>query len=1035
MRRLAVGAAVGALVLATGAGVAWLNRRPIAERVLLGWLEREGVDADFRFERVDANGAVGRVRVGPRDAPVATVERIEVDYAVVAPWAGGLGLRPSRVRLVRPKLSAAFEDGRLTLGTLDPLIRRLSDRPSDPEAPSPLILIERGEAIIATPYGPVRAWVDARIEEGRLRRMSLTLPPTVAAGEAGRLNLAGARIGAARVGDRLAIRAILDRLEASGPERSLSAAGGVLDVGVAYPEALDRMAQGPATFTLALEDADVATGRLSASGTAVTLAGDGRLSGGLAEAGFEGRIDADLRADSARLGDIRLTSAALAAEGRMTARGDDEPIWRFDGPATLSVARLTGPALDLRRLSAGSAELTLGGRNSAFEATGPVALRAARLETGDLGLDGAEARGRLDIVSRDATAAALDLAVTAQGGWRGFGPVAADDPPEIAALKRALADFRLAAPDVRITAGAPGLAVRLDRPLTARPGTGGEITVAARPGSPLFGDDDQGGGFTVRADGGGLPTLDLDAPAWRLTGGGFTVDLTGAASLDFAPAENLRITGGGRLASGGGRTTFAPAGCLAVTAARLELGENDAEAVSGDLCPAGGTFLSIARGGWRLSGRASDGAARLPGFQARADGVAGPVTATGGEALGLDARIERATLSDLAEPRRFEPMIARGRAGLADEVWTGGFDLSPRARPDAALARAELRHDGRSGVGALIVQAPEVRFVDGGLQPDDISPLGSDLMKGPVTGQAAFEGRFDWSADVATSRGEARVADLDFLSPLGPVTNLRTEVTFDSLAPLTTAQGQRLTAQAVAAFAPLDDLNLIFSLEPDALVIEGGRVTAAGGVIRAEPFRAPLTPDQPLTGALTFDGVELGQILRTLGLGEDIAIQARVSGRLPFQRLSDGRLRIQNGTLGAVQPGRVSIPRTALDDVAAGGGGPETPPNMVQDLAYQAMENLAYDSLTAELNSTDDGRMLVRFQIKGRHDPPERQEIRLSIMDLIRRRFMDETLPLPSGTEIDLTLDLNFNADQLFGDLIALDQARRGQAPTTPATP
>ncbi|MFN3353847.1 MAG: YdbH domain-containing protein, partial [Brevundimonas sp.] len=843
------------------------------------------------------------------------------------------------------------------------------------------------------------------------------------------------RIGAARVGDRLALHVVTGGMEGASSGVAFSAEGGVLDAGLVYPKATDQLGRGPATFTLTMRGLDLAAGALSASDAAISLNGDGRLSGPPQTLEFEARAEASLGAASARLGDTRLAALEMTTEGRLTLRREGDVSWRFDGPATVTAERLDGPALDVQRLAVRSSVLTVGGRGSAFEASGPVALSVARMETGDLTLTAAEAGGRLDLVSQNATAAMLDLAIEGRGGWRGFGPVAADDPPEIAALKRSLGDFSLSAPQVRITAVAPGLSVRLNRPLVASPASGGELVVRARTDAPLFDGERQGGAFSVQAGGGGLPTLDLEAPTWGLIRDGFTVDLAGAASLDFAPAEDLRIAGEGRLAANGGRTAFAPSGCLAVTAARLELGENDAEAVSGDLCPAGGTFLSIAGGRWRLSGRVSDVAARLPSFEARADGVAGPIVAVGGEALGLDLQVERATLSDVAEATRFEPLIALGRATLTDEIWTGAFDLSPRARPEIALAQAELRHDGRSGVGGLAVRATEVRFVEGGLQPDDISPIGDDVIKGPVTGRAAFDGRFDWTADAATSRGEARVTDLNFVSPLGPVTNLRTEVSFDSLAPLTTAPGQRLTAEAVAAFAPLNDLTLTFALEPDALVVEGGRVTAAGGIIRAEPFRAPMTPDQPLTGALTFEGVELGEILRTLGLGEDIAIQARVSGRLPFQRLPDGRLRIQDGSLSAIRPGRVSIPRTALDDVAAGGGGPETPPNMVQDLAYQAMENLAYDSLSADLNSTDDGRMLVRFQIRGRHDPPQRQEIRLSIMDLIRRRFMDQPLPLPSGTEIDLTLDLNFNADELFGDLIALDQARRGQTPAAPATP
>ena len=66
------------------------------------------------------------------------------------------------------------------------------------------------------------------------------------------------------------------------------------------------------------------------------------------------------------------------------------------------------------------------------------------------------------------------------------------------------------------------------------------------------------------------------------------------------------------------------------------------------------------------------------------------------------------------------------------------------------------------------------------------------------------------------------------------------------------------------------------------------------------------------------------------------------------------------------------------------------------------------------------------FHIKGRHDPPQKQEIRLTLAQLIRRDFLKETLPLPSGTAIDLTLDTTLNANQLVNDLLDLNRARNG---------
>ena len=102
--------------------------------------------------------------------------------------------------------------------------------------------------------------------------------------------------------------------------------------------------------------------------------------------------------------------------------------------------------------------------------------------------------------------------------------------------------------------------------------------------------------------------------------------------------------------------------------------------------------------------------------------------------------------------------------------------------------------------------------------------------------------------------------------------------------------------------------------------------------------------------------------------------------------------------------------------------------NAFSEFAYQAMEHLAFDQLDAEVNSLDNGRLGVLLHIKGEHTPPQKQEIRLTIMELIRRDFMNKALPLPSGTKVDLTLDTSLNMDQLLKDFADYQALRGSQA-------
>lgn len=1031
-------ASAAVLLFAAGLGAVWLGRGPLAEAALERWLAAQGVASDVTLDRVGVDGAAGRVRLGPESAPDLTVARIEVDFGLIAPRAGGLSLRPSRIALTEPRLRAGWRDGKLDLGALDRLAQRLTRTPADPDVPEPEIEVQDGTVVLATPWGSFEVQVEASLQDGRLRRASLEATQLRLVGPEGRAVIDRLRLGAATVGTRLAVRGRVDGL--TGAAAGLAGEAATVALALDAPAAAEGIGPGAGAARLALSvaAARLTLGRLGLDDSRGEITVDGRLEdlSGTAPA-FAGDVTASLTAAGGQAGETRLTrpSATLSGAGRMT-REPEGLAWHLDGPVRLAADRAVGPGLVLETAVVSATRIGLDGLGGVVESAGPVSLAARRLQSGALELSDVTGRGRLDLRAGETLIAGFEGGLDGRAAWPLLGAPAAGDAPEITGMKRALADLRVTAPSLRLSAAAGTVRLDLGQTLTAIPAAGGRLTVTALPGRPLYASADGGGALGLTsAAGGPLPVLEATIPRWRLQGEGVVAEVRGQAALDLAPAEALTLTAAGTLATGAAGLMFRPEGCLAVTAARLELGGNDAEAARGILCPLTGRearpFLQIANGGWTLTAGLQDGAAHLPGLVAAVEAARGPLMVRGGRALSLSAPALSCRLIDLAEPRRFETLAATGAVALSDETWEGRFDLAPEAaaaRAPGPVATALLRHDGRTGVGALTLDTPALTFMARGLQRADLTPLGADFITGVVEGEARFAGRFDWTPAGATSRGAAEARGLAFDSPLGRVEGLNSAIAFDSLAPLTTDPGQRLTAEAVAAFAPLNDLAVTFTLAEDRVRIEGGRATAAGGLIRVEPFDAPLTPGAPLNGVLTFEGVELGEILRTLGLGEDIRIDARVSGRLPFTRLEDGRLRLTNGQLAAIAPGRLSIPRAALSQVTAGGGGEGAPPNMVEDLAYQAMENLAYDSLTARIDSVGDGRMRLRFHVDGRHDPPQRQEIRLSWMDLIRRRFTDKPLPLPSGTEIDLTLDLDFNADELFADLIALDRARRGTA-------
>lgn len=1030
-RAAGIGLAIGLIVLSLLAAVIWLNRRAAAREVLVGWLDQRGIQADVEIERLELNGFIGSVRIGDQTNPDVTIQRVEVDYALGLPWSStGPGVTASRIRLVRPVARATWKDGELSFGSLDPLIEEFIGKPPRPDSRGPVVIVETGRLRLDTEYGPLSLLADARIDDGKLMRLAARMPAaSLKSGEIEARGLGGS-LDLTTTGDRVALEVDLAAEGFAAP--GLGGEGARLSgtAELPYPDLKARRGGGRAAVDLTLSGDRLAVGDAATAGAVLTLIADGQVSGWIETLAFNGTASTRLRARSLSAPGLSARSAeGSATEARVTLQqGADGLSWSVEGPARLSAASGQAGDLVLSGAEATSSRLAVSGAAGVVEASGPLSARLSRAAFDTLVLNQASGRFALDFASgRSAALVMTGSLASARGAWPLFGPVAADDVPELAEMKRALGAFALDIPALRLTSGDAGLAVTLPRAARLTPANGGDLTISpvatpifvARPG-------ERGGGALtlVATRGQGLPEATFGVPNWRLTAGGFEATLDGRATLDFGLARGLNVQTRGVLATNAGRLTYVASDCLTFTAGRLELEENDVMDLSGGLCASGGPLVVSQDGRWRAGGRLTDVAASAPFLAMGFSAIQGTAFATGSKAgLGLEAVIASADVEDATRPRRFNPLTASGSATLAEERWTGVFDL---ARNDIVLGKLMLAHDGPTGEGGIVIDAPSLTFVEGGLQPADLSPLAADFVQSPATGTAAFSGRLNWSDDLpeGTSSGRLVIPGLDFVSPAGAVKGLSGTIDFTNLAPLTTAPDQSLRVATLESVADFTELDLTFSLDKAAISVAGGEIRAAGGTIRVEPFSVPLDR-RPFSGVIVLDRVQLGELIAGAGFGDRVKLDAVVSGRLPFTSDPDAGVRITGGTLYAAQPGRLAIAREALSDLEAGGGG-DVPPNTVEDLAYQAMENLAFDSLTADLESQDEGRLGVRFHIMGRHDPPQRQELRLSLSELISREFLNRTLPLPSGTGINLTLDTTLNLNQLVSDLLAVNRARNG---------
>lgn len=1019
--------------IATGL-VVWSGRREISRELAEGWLREHGIESAVELDALDATGFSGRVRLGSRDNPVFAADRLEVAYDLAAPWNGErFGIQTKAVRLVRPRVLASVDEkGQVRFGALQPLIDEALKAPRKPNVPGPAILVEDARLDLATPGGRLRVTGDASLDDGQLLRLDGRLAPLRYAVPDLALDSRGATVTARKRGDRLTVEVSLsiDSLEASAADLSDGAAK--LSADLPYPDLARMAASGPLEARLALRADEGRVGETQGRGLAADLSLAGRVDGGLNAFAFLGRSRGALRGErlSAPAMEARAASLTLEApritidhrQGRTTARGAAQ--------ADLAAAQALAGGASLRDLKAKAASsnlaFVLDGQGAAVN--GPLAIdaTAGRLASGGLALAEArlDARGKIDQGPNG-----LILALNGSAGGRSG--VSGPDAERLAALipnpaygkplSQALRTFALSIPAV-------GLELRGDR---ARATLSGEARLSApngvtlavsAPDALLFDGGPEGarGGLRASLSGGGLPTVKAVAPRWRMAGGVLTSPLSLALeNFDLPPIEGVtgQVDGQARLA--GGRLTLTASRCSPITAKAYALGDNPVTGVKARLCPTKAPLLLAGAGGWSAALRFEEGEGELAVAQAGLRGIKGEASLGGtGGFDRASVRVDGGGVVDTAPERRFNPILAQGRLALAGGLWSGAFQAAtPTGAP---LGEIRLRHVVATGKGQADIDASKLVFAKDGLQPGDLSPMAGFARD--AKGPARFTGVFAWDDKGATSRGRLVADRIDFTSPIGFVATLDGAVDFDSLAPLTTRPGQTLRVVKIDSLVPLTGVESVFQLGADVLHVSKATFEAAKGRISIEPIDVPLAADKTMRGAIVIQHLDLGELIAASSLAEKVKIDAVVDGRLPFTFGPEG-LRFQEGKISAIQPGRLEISRTALTSVAASPddapGAPPPPPaqvNAIQDFAYQAMENLAFDQLEAGVNSTDKGRLGILFHIKGRHDPKIPEKARVGLIDLIRGRAFDKHIALPAKTPVDLTLDTSLNFDELLAD-------------------
>jgi len=984
-----IGAETGAFVMLAFAAAGLLlvaDRRDIARAMAQDWLAQRGIESSFDVTGIDAGAFTGKMTVGPKDHPVFTADNVEVAYDLTAPWAGGpFHLSTRAVRIVRPRLRVTFDGKKFSAGPLDPLISDFLKRPKTNE-PGPAVLIEDSLTTIATKEGDVRLTGDLALDDGKLLRFDGRLAPTELKGQDFAFASSGGSLKLRKVGETLStdLRLSVDRL-ATGDIDLTGGQAAVAGV-IPYPDPKSQAVAGGTDLRAAvvMDHARLADATASKLGLNARLVGG--LAGGASNPVFAGAI------------------GGAASVGALEGKG-------FKAQALK--ANFTAPRATLKR---NAAAVPFVGR-----------LAAGRLEASDFALvnataalDGrfnADAKGYLLAANADARGQSSLPAARAQRIAHAV-PVLSGDPGQERAMAAALRSFTARAANVNLTAHNGEVRVALAGPVTVDSPSGGHAILT--PHGPLTLIGGKPSGFDFAMSGGGLPELQAKVASFSYADGALDSRLELKAAVNAPPAEKATIDAEGRLRMAGGRTTFELARCADVSAALVDFGDTDIKDAAARLCPSGGPLVVASGGTWRIRGRFENGKGEIPVWEVAGADASGQFDTSGrGDMDSADIRVEAIRVSDTTKTKRFNPLRASGRAQLAGGVWRGAFPVATETnRP---IANVALEHVVATGVGHADIDARGLVFADKGLQPAEIAPLGEVIRA--ASGPAAFTGRLDWApGGQSISSGDLTVTNLAFRSPAGQVSGVNTTLHFTSLIPLVSAPNQTITAGHVDAITPLDNIAASFDLTADALHLGAASATLAKGLVSLEPLTVPLADGRTIEGVLNIKQIDVGEIVAATNFADRIKVDAILDGRVPF-KLSPEGLRFTQGHLVADRPGRISISRTVLSNVKSDAAAPANPMdatqpapqfNAVQDFAYQAMENLAFETMEATVNSVDNGRLNVLFSIHGQNDPPVAKEARISVFDALRGKALSKPVDLPKGTPVNLTLDTSLNFDELL---------------------
>jgi hypothetical protein len=965
--------------------VLWSQRKSIADNVIASELARRGIPATYEVARIGGRRQVLRnIVVGDPMRPDLTVEQAEVRIRYTLGWP-----TIGRVTLVRPRLHGTYRKGKLSFGSLDPLIFRDTGRKF--ELPRLDLRLVDARALIDSDYGRVglRAEGQGRLDDSFRGRVAVTAPQLAGYGcTALRVSYDGA-VAVSERQPRLTGPVRLGQL--SCPDRSLSLANAAAGISLR----LDR------EITGAEGTATLATGALVSGGTrAAGLRGRGRF------VYRDGGLTARLEAGGRGIATPALVLADLSTEGTMRAHDGFSRI-EYQG-SFAGIGLRPGPGLD-RTLAKGeqaASETLLSPLLSQARAGFAREAGASRF-TGEL--DVRRSPGRYAVVVPRARwrggsgSLLLELSRMQINGGDGQIP-------------------RLAGNFVSGGAGLPRIAGRMERSAQGRSVL--RLTMAEyRAGDASL----------------ALPQLTLAQGADGSLG--FVGAARASGLLPNGAAENLVVPIEGALSARGELALFRR--CTTLRFDRLAYASLVLEQQALSLCPPpGGAIIRSGAAGLRVSfgtpsldvaGSLGQSPIRIrsgpvgfayPGVMtAEAVGVAlGPAARANEFAIAhLRAKVEPVIegtfdgaevrlfatpldvtqaqghwrfahgklalsdttmrVSDRARPPRFEPLVARGATLTLVNNRIDADALLREPASDRVVARAAIRHDVRAGQGRADLFVDNLRF-DQQVQPATLSRLALGAIAN-ARGTISGTGRIDWGRRGVTSVGTFSTDGLDFAAAFGPVRGLAGTIRFTDLLNLVSAPDQEMRVASINPGIEVSEGVVRFELLPGRVFrLKGASWPFLGGTLSLAATDLRLGVAEARRYTLIVEGLDAARFVERMEL-KSIEATGIFDGRLPlvFPAGAGGeQVGAAVGTLvgigtpqgvdaAAAAPGSGRIEGGMLQSRPPGGNVSYVAEfanlSTIANFAFQTLRSLDYRSMTMYFNGALEGEIVTNVRLEG----------------------------------------------------------------------